>query len=124
MNYIAPEMLCNRRVGRSADVWSLGCILHRMLFNENVYVIQNVAAKMLAISGACPRRRRRRRRRRIQSSERGARIEKRVGEQLRDRGARLGLLLQTRLERVDRARDVAALLREVDLVVVCRRRAE
>lgn len=57
LNFIAPEALKPRdgdvscKIGRPADVWSLGCILYRMLFNEHVYPNLNNIQKIYAISG-------------------------------------------------------------------------
>ncbi|EJW05349.1 TTK protein kinase [Edhazardia aedis USNM 41457] len=35
INYMAPEALeCDKKMGRSADVWSLGCILYEMCFGK------------------------------------------------------------------------------------------
>ena len=59
VNYMAPEQLKMKRiggskeyrVGKKADVWALGCILHYMAFCETPYhSIPDQAKKMKSIS--------------------------------------------------------------------------
>jgi serine/threonine-protein kinase TTK/MPS1 len=57
LNFIAPEALSQSsgagsaiRLGRSADVWSLGCILHRMLFDEHLFPATNQFGKIAALT--------------------------------------------------------------------------
>jgi len=57
LNYIAPEALIANdaasrdcyKLGRSADVWSMGCILHQMLFGMTPFTPLKFAAKLQAI---------------------------------------------------------------------------
>ena len=58
VNYMAPEQLKRQkinqtreyRIGKKADVWALGCILHYMAYSETPYhSITDQRAKMMAI---------------------------------------------------------------------------
>jgi len=37
VNYMSPEQWTGRKVGRSSDIWSAGCILYHMIFKKTVH---------------------------------------------------------------------------------------
>jgi serine/threonine-protein kinase TTK/MPS1 len=60
INFISPEALnavdetingthARYKLGRASDVWSLGVILHKMLFDEHLFPMTNIAHKLKAI---------------------------------------------------------------------------
>lgn len=36
LNYMAPEVVDKKKVNRSCDIWSLGCILYELIYNKNI----------------------------------------------------------------------------------------
>ncbi|EAX99960.1 CAMK family protein kinase [Trichomonas vaginalis G3] len=56
LNYMAPETLDpqNRKVGRTTDVWALGCILYRLVYHKMPFPQSKPELKILAITGGMP----------------------------------------------------------------------
>lgn len=56
LNYMAPETLDmqNRKVGRTTDVWALGCILYRLVYHRMPFPQSKPELKILAITGGMP----------------------------------------------------------------------
>ena len=44
--YIPPEMLNNQPYGLSADIWSLGALMHKLLANQTPFHSENEKAMM------------------------------------------------------------------------------
>ena len=59
INFISPEALMPRsgasenqyKLGRASDVWSLGCILHKMVFDCHLFNGNNLPQKLVQICG-------------------------------------------------------------------------